>query len=470
MAHPLTIEIIKSSRGKDKATIQGFAYTLAKSSEDVLIWLCVKRGECKARIHTKNNVVIKPLLINDLHYSHSHGSDPIRIEMLKGYNNIKERASKSEESTRLILSYGIDEMSSSSIAKLPSIESVKRRIRQYKSKSNVIFSNSTCVSEIEIPQQYTVTANEEPFLLFDSGVGDNNRIIVFSTPKFFSILKESKIWYADGTFKVVPDLFYQLYTIHGEKDGVVYPCVYALLTGKSESIYNRLIRILLEIEPTLDPIHIMLDFEKAAMNAFEENFVAIISGCFFHLSQSIFRKIQSEGLTTQYQTDHEFLLKLKMLPSLAFVPEIDVVESFNILISEFPQSALNVAKYFEDNYIGKLLPDQTRRIPLFPIRIWNMFERVHGQLSRTNNAVEGWHNAFQSSIGCSHPNINKFFKYLQREQSLQEANLIKWETGATVKKSKRSITTNERILKVVSEYGTRDIMTYLKGIAYNFDY
>ena len=86
-------------------------------------------------------------------------------------------------------------------------------------------------------------------------------------------------------------------------------------------------------------------------------------------------KIQSEGLIAQYQTDSEFLFKLKMLPSLAFAP--DVVKSFNILVIELPQSAINVAKYFEDNYIGKLLPDHSRRTPLFPIRIWNMFERVN---------------------------------------------------------------------------------------------
>ena len=130
-----------------------------------------------------------------------------------------------------------------------------------------------------------MTAKEEPFLLFDSRVGDSERIIVFSTPKFTSILKESKNWYAYGTFKVVPDVFYQLYTIHCEKDGLIYPCVYALLTGKSESIYTRLLRKLLEIEPALDPTHIMLDYEKVAINAFEEN---LISGSFFHFHKASF--------------------------------------------------------------------------------------------------------------------------------------------------------------------------------------
>ena len=44
-----------------------------------------------------------------------------------------------------------------------------------------------------------------------------------------------------------------------------------------------------------------------------------------------------------------------MLPSLAFVPEQDVMDCFNILMADFPESALGVRKgatYFVDNYIG----------------------------------------------------------------------------------------------------------------------
>ena len=61
--------------------------------------------------------------------------------------------------------------------------------------------NPTCAAEIQIPEQYKVTLKDEPFLLYDSGYDDYNRIIVFSNPRFFSILKESSNWYADGTFK-----------------------------------------------------------------------------------------------------------------------------------------------------------------------------------------------------------------------------------------------------------------------------
>ena len=111
-----------------------------------------------------------------------------------------------------------------------------------------------------------------------------------------SLLQESLSWYADGTFKVVPEQFFQLYTIHAEKGSTIIPCIYALLTKKTQATYKKLFTKILEINPELNPFLIMVDFEKA-INAFEEKFLSVVLGCFVHLSQNIYRKIQSAGLT-----------------------------------------------------------------------------------------------------------------------------------------------------------------------------
>ena len=66
MAEVLSIELLKSTRGKDKGVIQGFAYTLVRSVDDIKQWTCEKRGVCKARIHTRDNLVIKPTLIHEI--------------------------------------------------------------------------------------------------------------------------------------------------------------------------------------------------------------------------------------------------------------------------------------------------------------------------------------------------------------------------------------------------------------------
>ena len=470
MATPdVLIEILKSNRGKEKACIDGFLYTLKRSCHPHLHWICEKRATCKARITTKDGVVINPPNKSEIILSHTHAPEPMRVEMIKGITRMKDRAVSSEDTTRSILSSGLGLMTDSSISALPKLDSLKRRIRRQKSLAEK-FDNSASADQIIIPEKYKLSIKGEQFLLYDSEINDTNRLLVFGTRKMLTILRDSSSWYADGTFKVVPSQFFQLYTIHCEKDGYIIPCVYALMTNKREVTYNKLFKNLIEIEPDLNPSHIMVDFEKASLNALEENFIAVVSGCFFHLSQSIYRQIQAKGLTTQYLEDQDFAIRMKMLASLAFVPEHDVIDSFTILMGDFPESAIEIAEYFEKNYIGIKLADQSRRVPPFPIRIWNMHTRVLSKLFRTNNSVEGWHNGFASGINCSHPSFIKLLMHLQREQSLHEATLIKWETGEISKPSKKSEARNTRIFTLVEDYHNREILTFLRGIAHNFEF
>lgn len=88
-------------------------------------------------------------------------------------------------------------------------------------------------------------------------------------------------------------------------------------------------------------------------NAFTKSFPELkIRGCFFHLQQSIWRKIQSAGLQANYQNDEEYALMLKLLPSIAFVPSHKVLDEFNKLVStvDFPEEMLPVVDYFESTY------------------------------------------------------------------------------------------------------------------------
>jgi len=168
------------------------------------------------------------------------------------------------------------------------------------------------------------TANDENFVLYDSGVGDNNRILIFGTMQNLSILSTCRTWLADGTFDTAPSLFSQIYTIHGIKHGHTFPLVYALLPDKTQATYARMVHALKTLKPTLDPGLILVDYEKAAINVFEMEFPrARIQGCFFHLCQAVMRHIQSAGLKERYETDPNFALSMRHLTALAFVPVVE---------------------------------------------------------------------------------------------------------------------------------------------------
>ena len=88
----------------------------------------------------------------------------------------------------------------------------------------------------------------------------------------------------------------------------------------------------------------------------------------------------------------------------------------------------------------------------------------------TNNSVEEWHNAFNSGIGNAHPTFVKLLKYIQREQSLQEAKYAKWEGGSNNEASRMTIERDKRIYNTVVDYENRDTLEYSRGIAYNINY
>ena len=79
--------------------------------------------------------------------------------------------------------------------------------------------------------------------------------------------------------------------------------------------------ILKNLVPNLAPKRILLDFEKAAMNAAKIAFPQTdMRGCYFHLAQSITRKVSSVGLKTTFENNLDMKLKLKSLAALSFVP------------------------------------------------------------------------------------------------------------------------------------------------------
>jgi hypothetical protein len=68
---------------------------------------------------------------------------------------------------------------------------------------------------------------------------------------------------------------------------------------------------------------------------------ASISGCLFHLGQSIFRKIQKLGLTSVYHSNLTFKKFIKALIALSYVQTIYIEEKFQNLKNDinFPNLA-----------------------------------------------------------------------------------------------------------------------------------
>ena len=159
-------------------------------------------------------------------------------------------------------------------------------------------------------------------------------------------------WFVDGTFKVCPQIMFQIYTIHPQINGRILPCIYALLPNKTEETYTILFR---EVEQHVanSPTDILTDFERAASNSVRQVYLNTeLKGLFNHFASDIWKHIQNIGLQKHYQDDENFALWLRRLSTLAFVPPNDVIRYFQLLTTfNWQLSIDNMIDCFEDTYI-----------------------------------------------------------------------------------------------------------------------
>ncbi|KRY06359.1 hypothetical protein T12_8477, partial [Trichinella patagoniensis] len=135
-----------------------------------------------------------------------------------------------------------------------------------------------------------------------------------------------RTWGMDGTFKVVPQWYQQLFTIHALwrvswcQQSTVYVRVKILE-------HSTLINKAAVLEVDLNPDTIICDVETALILAIQGYFLNTrVQGCYFHFCQAVHRKVSELGLKTRYRTDEQTRRKIRMLLATAFlpVPQVDM--------------------------------------------------------------------------------------------------------------------------------------------------
>ena len=117
----------------------------------------------------------------------------------------------------------------------------------------------------------------------------------------------------DGTFSVTPNSFCQVYTIHAFIGGRAVPCLYCLLPNETEETYTLLLQKVRSSNSNAHRKSIMIDFERAMINSIVKVFPYVeVKGCFFHLCQNTYKKIQEAGLSSLYNKDENFSLQMQL--------------------------------------------------------------------------------------------------------------------------------------------------------------
>ena len=185
------------------------------------------------------------------------------------------------------------------------------------------------LKDIFLTKDQKETTKGEKFLLYQS---KNNKLLVFRSAIGLEILSKSDHWGADGTFYTAAKYFYQLYVVSGYYEKRMIPCVWALMNRRRKKEYNVVLesvkKAAKKIKIKLSPKTVMMDFEKAAMNSFEEMFPGIIIKlCLFHFTQNIFRNLVNYGFKIAYSKEEKIKQWFKSFFVLSLVPldKVDVL-------------------------------------------------------------------------------------------------------------------------------------------------
>jgi len=505
-----TIRFIDSYRKGNKLLVcDGFIFSVNNTVKSVTYFKCNRKSKgCRARVllydFDKDKCTYKNYKVQAI--PHNHLPCP---EKILQHEVITVAKGIVEENVNLKTSIVVEEVTSKLISSpqdspvMGKISQLKRNIRNARRRITGERRIGSSREDFILPKELQLTKGSESsdgkqFLLKD--IPGNNRTLVFATKPMLEVRKKSQawlcvvhiffyyqqkcfiiiflipmqilsgdctVWLLDGTFKLAPDWFNQVFTIHAMYMNVCIPFVYSLLPGKKGTDYLAVLDAVTSAGSSsggFNPDYIISDFEMGIIKACKQIFPHTnLHGCLFHLSQSIYRKVQSLGLAGMYLNSDNFRFAVRSLSALAFVPPGDVFMRFMELKSFFGHchDSRKVIDYFFANYIG-----DTWDVTTFPIPFWNCYDRFIKHIPRTNNAVEGWHFKINSTLSGSHPSVWTFVEKIQKEQKFWEEEIPRVRTGLGERRRKKYRQLDDRLNIIVSNYNTAlGTIDYLKAIA-----
>lgn len=388
-------KVIKGNRGGKVLVVDGYRYQNRGIVGGNMGWRCWRRKECNASLKTSIFEVREGPVDPDIRVIRHHSHEPD--------DGVIERAEQREEMIATIKQNPCTPVGrvykstvsdifrrntqgggdrEPNVAEFNSFKSILTRAR-----SKGMPPIPRRVEDVNIQGTWAESWQDERFLLH---IDNDWGISIFATDDDLRTLSQCRNVYMDGTFRSCPRPYEQFFTILGNYHGHIIPLCKVLMVNRDIGSYRQVFsvlkqRIRLITHSRWRPRKIVCDFEQGLINAAETEFPnASIRGCYFHFTQSLWRRIQELGLSVGYRDDVSLQGFLRKILALGYLPLQLVAMNFNLirageeavrLIRRYP-SLRNFLDYVHNNYINGTFPPQ----------LWNVYDRNMDQ--RTNNHVE----------------------------------------------------------------------------------
>lgn len=279
-------------------------------------------------------------------HSHTHPADFRAVVANARLTKMKTERARGKK-VRNVKGDNLGDLSPAVIAKLPAPENLDRILRR---------AGQETTTPVPHDRTFIIPDHLQSIVLEDSGPDDPERIIFLGSQALLDELAKASTFFADGTFKSVPSMFYQLYTLRcpvGHKYATV---AYFLLPNKTRQTYDRMVEMLKSRVPRFNVTEVLVDFEQATIGAFSNGLHVNVSCCFFHMRQAVRRKVGELGLLVRYNAETIFQEKVAQLIALSLVPVDDVPDVFDLIVGETfadedSEEVVQLLEYFEQTFI-----------------------------------------------------------------------------------------------------------------------
>ena len=372
------------------------------------------------------------------------------IKSTKAKNLIIEEARTSQLPTLQIISDNLRIADEETISSLPLQRTLRRNIAKVRNpvRSN---PNFTDISEIYFPDDL-IDLHGISILMHDSGSDDPDRFFIFVNPTIASFGDECQKFQMDGTFNLAPRCFNngstkrcgQVLTIQGRNLGILVPLFYILMPKRTSVQYVRVLQIIADKYPNIRFKKMMVDLEMATIKAINKIFPdCSITLCYYHFQESLFSWLSSNGMKSRHQTDINFRFCVNLFGVMAFVPLKKLDTAYESLLQKCDNllpgdsDLLRFKKYFEKSFMGRKKDGQMKN-PKYTREMWNQYKNVLKNDPRTNNNIEGWHNALNHIHGGSHPTVFKFVKIIKEDMERSRLKVLEVSSGNALKPKRQT--------------------------------
>lgn len=419
---------VKSSHGGRVLIQGGYRHLLKRTNKNgTSVWECHIKKTCKgfAVLNADEKCLVRRA-------EHSCVPDFESIEIERKIIDLKEKVKSDYRPIPMLYKKEMKKIMTDDYAdKLQPFHCKKDALYKARQESTKISCFQTC-ADVELPDNIS-----ENFLC----VQDDD-ILIFIIEECKQWIAGIKLFFSDGTFKVAPSPYKQLYTVHGDlgsddEHTRVVPCIYALLPNKQQGTYERMFKAIKLNIPNFEPVLMKIDFETAAINAIKTIYPKVtVSGCYFHYTQALYKKANDLEITNT----HEGARYIAKCAALAHLPALKIHEGWLTVVNASPEGE-NIKAF--NTYMSK------QWIQFDMIRILSCYGHRH----RTNNVVESYHKSVNKRI---HKNTNLLFFITQLKEEARMVNFINMqnEMGQEIsrKRNRKYTKMDSKIQQIVNNY------------------